>query len=111
MVDAVKVIKSGDRKVDEMKNSLEEMVNAATKPLEESVANLQKSHDESAKIIAALGLAVVSLTEDTVKRNEKMDANDLTMKSIDYNLKQIKNELRNIRHRNERIQRDRDNLL
>ena len=66
MVDAVKIIKCGDRKADKLKNSIGEMVNDATKPL--------------------------------------------TMKSIDNNLKQIKNEIRYLRHRNDRIQKEKEDL-
>ena len=110
MVDAVKIIKCGDRKADKLKNSIGEMVNDATKPLEESLAEYKKLAVQNAEVIVALGQAVAALTEDAVKRNKNQEANNSTMKSIDNNLKQIKNEIRYLRHRNDRIQKEKEDL-
>ena len=110
MVDAVKIIKGGDRKVDELKNSIGEMVNDATKPLKESLADYKKMAVQNAGVIVALGHAVAALTEDAVKRNKNEEANNLTLKSININLKQLKNEIRYLRRSNDRIQKEKNEL-
>ena len=109
IIDVLSIIKSGKLKVeiqnaDKMKDEDEEIVNDVIAPVKERVDEISKLSIQQGKMILALSSAVEALVKDAVDRKDNVQTNQRILNSVELTLKQIKNEVRQLRHRIERVQ-------
>lgn len=109
IIDVLSIIKSGKLKVeiqnaDKMKDEGEEIVNDVIAPVKERVDEISKLSIQQGKMILALSSAVEALVKDAVDRKDNVQTNQRILNSVELTLKQIKNEVRQLRHRIERVQ-------
>ena len=103
------IIKRGKLKVeiqdaDKMKDDGKDIVNRAIAPVKDRVDEISELSIQQGKMIIALSSAVEALVKDAQDRNDKVQSNQRILNSVEMTLKQIKNEIRQLRLRIERAQ-------
>ena len=103
------IIKNGNLKVelkevDKLKSDGQDLVYAAIEPVKEAVDEIKNISIEQGKMILVLSSAVDALVKDAGARKDNEESNKRILNNLEMTLKQIKNEVRQLRHRIERAQ-------